>query len=196
MDMQHVFDFYEDQSHRPKRPERLFFCLQLDSETGSRVTRFADRFFSENHLKGTRLKAERLHVSLHHVGDYTRLRTKFVYAAQRAGMAVSMRPVEVEFRLVQSFEGAPQKKDRRPLVLLGEGDALRELYHNLGVAMTKNGLKAAEDFTPHMTLFYGPQPVPMQAIEPIRFVAKDFALIHSRVGLTQYEVINRWPLAA
>jgi 2'-5' RNA ligase len=196
VDMQCAFDFHEDLNHRPKRPERLFFCLQPDSETGSRVARFGDRFFSENHLKGTRLTTERLHVSLHHVGDYTRLRTKFVYAAQRAGMAVSMGPVEVEFRFVQSFEGAPRKKGPQPLVLLGEGDALRELFHTLGVAMTRNGLQAAEDFTPHMTLFYGPQPVPVQAIEPIRFVAKDFTLMHSRLGLAQHEVINRWSLVA
>jgi hypothetical protein len=27
-------------------------------------------------------------------------------------------------------------------------------------------------------------------------VAKDFVLIHSRLGLTRYEVIDRWPLAA
>ena len=194
--MQRVFDFYEDMSHRPKRPERLFFCLQADSETGGRVARFTDRFFLENHLKGTRLATERLHVSLHHIGDYTHLRSKFVYAAQRAAMAVSMRPVEVEFRCVRSFEGAPQKKHRRPLVLLGEGDALTDLFYKLGAAMTRNGLTAAEEFTPHMTLLYGPQPIPLQAIGPIRFVAKDFALIHSRRGLTQYEVIDRWSLAA
>jgi 2'-5' RNA ligase len=36
----------------------------------------------------------------------------------------------------------------------------------------------------------------MQAIEPIRFVARDFTLIHSRLGLTQYEVIDRWSLVA
>jgi 2'-5' RNA ligase len=193
--MQCAFDFYKDLRHRPKQPERLFFCLQPDRETGSRVARFGDRFLSENHLSGKRLETERLHVSLHHVGDYKRLRSKFVYAAQRAGMAVSMGSVEVEFRFVQSFPGAPQKKDRA-LVLLGEGGALRELFHALGVAMTRNGLRAAEDFTPHMTLFYGPQLIPLQAIEPLRFVAKDFTLIHSLRGLTQYEVIDRWSLAA
>jgi RNA 2',3'-cyclic 3'-phosphodiesterase len=176
--MQSVFEFYKDLSIRPKRPERLFFCLQPDRETCRRVTRFGDRFVSENQLNGTRLAAERLHISLHHVGDYTRLRTKFVYAAEQAGMAVSMGPVEVEFRFVLSFDGAPQKQGRRPLVLL-----------------TGNGLKAAEDFTPHMTLLYGPRAVPVQEIEPIRFVARHFTLIHSRLGLTRYEVIDRWPLS-
>jgi 2'-5' RNA ligase len=193
--MQSSLDLFDDQGNRPKKPERLFFCLQPDDETRSRVTRIGDRLFSEKRLRGTRLKMERLHVSLQHVGDYKRLRTKLLYAAQMAGKAVSMRPFEMKFRFVQSFEPAPHKPDRQPLVLLGEGgDALANLFRTLGIAMTKVGLQAAAEFNPHMTLSYGPQPVPIQAIEPIRFVVKDFALIHSRLGLTQYEVIDRWPL--
>ncbi|MGK9169578.1 2'-5' RNA ligase family protein [Inquilinus limosus] len=195
--MQGVFNFYEPLSDRPRRPERVFFCVLPDDETRDRVARFGDGFFSEYRLMGTRLRTDRLHVSLHHVGDYKRLRTKFVYAAQQAGKAVSMGPFEVAFRFVKSFEAAPHKKGRRPLVLLGEGgEALVELFRSLGIALTRSGLKAAAEFTPHMTLSYGPDAIPEQAIEPIRFVVKDFALIHSRLGLTRYEVIDRWSLQA
>jgi 2'-5' RNA ligase len=144
-----------------------------------------------------RLKTERLHVSLHHVGDYKRLRTKFIYAARLAGNAVSMHPFEMTFRFVKSFEDAPWIKGRsrrRPLVLLGEGVALLELRKSLGSAMEENGLRAAEYFTPHMTLLYGSKRMPMQAIEPIRFVVNEFALIHSELWLTQYNVIDRWSL--
>lgn len=193
--MQGVFDFHEHLPDRPRRPERLFFGVLPDSETGSQVTRFIDQFFWENRLMGTRLRTDRLHVSLHHIGDFRRLRTKFIYAAQQAGKAVSMGPFEVAFRFVKSFEAMPHKKDRRPLVLLGEGgEALAELFRSLGIAMTRNGLEAAADFVPHMTLSYGPDAIPVQAIEPIRFTVKDFALIHSRLGLTRYEVIDRWSL--
>jgi len=193
--MQGTFDLFDDQDNRPKKRERLFFCLMPDEETRSRVARIGDRLFSEQRLRGTRLKMERLHVSLQHVGDYKRLRTRLLYAAQLAGQAVSARPFDIRFRFVQSFQPAPHKPDRQPLVLLGEGgDALANLFRTLGVAMTKVGLEAAAEFNPHMTLSYGPQPVPIQAIEPVSFVVKDFALIHSRPGLTQYEVIDRWPL--
>jgi RNA 2',3'-cyclic 3'-phosphodiesterase len=194
--MQYAFDFDDGSNGRPKYSDRLFFCLMPDRETGKRMARFGDWFHSENHIRANRLQMERLHVSLHHVGDYKRVRSKFIYAAQQAAKAVLMRPFEVEFRSVLSFPGAPQKKDR-PLVLLGEeGGALRELFHALGCAMTMNGLKAAPDFIPHMTLSYGPQLVPLQAIEPLRFVARDFALIHSFLGLTRYKVIDSWSLAA
>jgi 2'-5' RNA ligase len=197
--MQGVFDFHQDLPIRPKRPERLFFGLFPDTETSVRVGQFTRRFLSENQWKGRPLETERLHVSLHHVGDYERLRTKFIYAARQAGEAISMRPFEVTFRFIKSFEGAPPIDGRprgRPLVLLGEGDALVEFHKILGAAMRKNGLRAAEHFTPHITLSYGPKPIPRQAIEPLRFVANEFALIHSKRGLTQYDLVDRWSLHA
>jgi len=195
--MQGTFNFHTDQSNRRKNPERLFLCLMPDDETRGEVVRFGDEFFFQRRLGGSRLRPERLHMSLHHIGDFPRLREKHVYAVRQAAKAVFLAPFEIRLRSVQSFEPAPHKQNRRPLVLLGEGgNALQTLFSTLGLALTRNGLKAASAFTPHMTLSYGPQPVPMQPIEPIRFQATDFVLIHSRLGLTQYEVIDRWPLAA
>jgi len=195
--MQGEFEFYKRLPVRPARPERLFFCLLPDVATSVRVRQFAERLVCDNWLKGTLLKAERLHVSLQHVGDDTRLRTKVVYAARLAGDAVSMRAFELAFPFLQSFGPTALEEDvarRRPLVLLGEGDALLELHAMLGAAMEKNGLKARPHFTPHMTLLYGSKALPHQAIEPIRFTVREFVLIHSELGLTRYNVVERWPL--
>jgi 2'-5' RNA ligase len=191
--MQYTFGFYT-QSRRPKKPERLFYCLMPDLEACGRVVCFSDGFFVENDIRGERLKAERLHMTLHHVGDYERLSTALLYRAKLAGKAVSEGQFELSLCSIRSFPPAPNKPNRRPVVLLGDGQPLRTLFHTLGHAMRKNRLKAAADFEPHVTLSYGPQFVPEQPIEPIRFVARDFVLIHSRLGLTQYEVIDRWPL--
>jgi 2'-5' RNA ligase len=195
--MQGVFEFCRDLPVRPRRPERLFFGLFPDAETSLRVGRFGERFIGEHHLEGAQLKTERLHVSLHHVGVYKRLRSKFVYAARQAGKSVSMHPFEMTFRFIKSFEAAPSTiggPRRRPLVLLGDGDALLELHKVLGAAMEKSGLRPATHFTPHMTVFYGAKPIPTQAIEPIRVVVKQFALIHSELWLTHYNVVDRWSL--
>lgn len=194
---QGVFEFYRDLPARPIRPERLFFGLLLDAETSVHVERFRQQFLHENHLKGTQIKTERLHVSLHHVGDYKRLRTKYVYAAKQAGKAVSMHPFEVNFRFIKSFEGTPSIDGRLakcPLVLLGEGEALFELHQILGAAMEKNGLRAAEHFIPHMTLLYGSKLIPFHMIEPIRFVVKEFKLIHSELWLARYNERGSWAL--
>src|SRR4051812_41091968 len=90
--MQSVFEFYRALPARPDRPERLFFALRPDPETALRVDQFRRQFLDHNHWKGMPLKTERLHISLHHVGDYRRLKTQFLYAARQAAAAVSMRP--------------------------------------------------------------------------------------------------------
>jgi RNA 2',3'-cyclic 3'-phosphodiesterase len=61
----------------------------------------------------------------------------------------SMRPFEVTFSFITSFERAVPMDNtsrRRLLGLIGEGDALFELHKTLGVAMERNGLKAAKSF--------------------------------------------------
>lgn len=191
------FEFYRDLPARPKRPERLFFGLLPDAETASRAARVRERFIREHRLEGTRLRSECLHVSLHHVGDYRRLRTKFIHAATLAASAVAMQRCEMTFQFIGSFDGVPLADGRprkRPLVLLGESAAVRELHKLLGAAMEKIGLRATAHFMPHMTLFYGQRPIPVQAITPIRFAVDEFALIHSALGLARYDVMGRWPL--
>jgi len=195
--MQGAFEFLEHLPPRPKRPERLFFGLFLELEWSICLRQFAETFVRENRLKGSLLEHDRLHLSLHHVRDDTRLRDKFIYAAGLAAKAVSMRPFEITCRSIMSFEGAPPaagRQRRYPLVLVGESDPLLDLHRILGAAMRRNGLRAAEDFVPHVTLFYGSKPVPLRPTEPIRFVVNEFALVHSKLWLTEYHVLERWPL--
>lgn len=195
--MQGEFEFCKGLPIRPARPERLFFSLFPDGATSARVSKFAERFICENRLGGTPIKTERLHVSLHPVGDYKRLRTQFTYTARRAGNAVSMRPFEMTFPAIVSLGSSGGKHGvppRRPLVLLGNGNALWELHRLLGAAMEKNGLKAAMRFTPHMTLAHGSRPILLQAIEAIRFPVREFALVHSKLWLSQYSIVDRWSL--
>jgi RNA 2',3'-cyclic 3'-phosphodiesterase len=195
--MDGAFEFYRDLPRRPKRPERLFFAVPIDSTKGVRLDEFRDRFVRDNDLKGARLKTERLHTSIHHVGDYKRLLPRFVYAGRQAGQAVSTPSFEVTFRLVTSFESMPRgdgRPPRWPVVLLGEGDGLFELHKILGAAMERYGLKTAEHFVPHLTLFYASRPITPQAIKPIRFPVNEFVLIHSELWLTQYNIVDRWRL--
>lgn len=194
--MQYAFDFYGPYPTRPKRPERLFFALLPEGARLS-IEEFARRFIMECRWLHGLLDVERWHVSLHHVGDYRRLREKFVYGARKAAESIPMPPpFDVKFQSVATFDGPPSrsgKPRRRPLVLIGEGAAVRTLHGLLGAAMEKNGFRAAVDFTPHMTLSYGSERVPPQAIEPVRFTAKELVLIHSRLWLSQYEILGRWP---
>jgi RNA 2',3'-cyclic 3'-phosphodiesterase len=195
--MQGAFSFYGNEPARPKRPERLFYALFPDPITSRRIGQFSEQFIRQHRLEGTPIKRARRHLTLQPVGDYPRLRSKFVYAARQAGHAVSMSPFDVEFGFIMSFEGAPSlggMPRRRPLVMLGAGEGLLELHKILGATMIKNGLRATAHFTPHMTLLYGPKPILVQPIEPIRFVVTEFALVHSELWRTHYNMIDRWSL--
>lgn len=193
LEAQGVFDFCRHGPARPKKPERLFFALQPDGPTALRIAAFAEQFIGAHRLQGTPIKADKLHVSLHHVGDYKRLRSDVLYAAGQAGDAVSAPTFEMTFASIATF-GA--EDGRQPLVLLAAADTVLPLHQMLGAALTKSGLRAAAHFTPHMTLFYGTTRIAPQAIDPIRLVVKDFVLIHSALGLKKYNMLQRWPLKA
>lgn len=193
---QYVLEIFEDpQVYRPKRPERLFLGILADAEATRYAVARRWEFLGE-HCPGWST-VKHLHVSLHHVRDDWRVREKYVFAASRAASTVSMAPFEMTFRFIGSFPGAPAangKLPRRPLVLFGEGEAVFELHRMLGVAMRANGLRAAELFTPHMTLAYGPEMFPRQAIEPFRLTVGEFTLIHSERGYSRYHDLGGWCL--
>jgi 2'-5' RNA ligase len=199
--MQYAFEFCDGGTGRwrPERSERLFFGVRPNTEMADCLWQFAERFIEGLSLKERLLKRECLHISLHHVSDDRRLRTRTVHAAGLAANAVSMSWFEVKLRCLLGFATPPLPDGRlpsRPLVLLGEGEGLFELHRLLGAAMNKNGLRATGGFMPHMTLSFGSKPISMRAIEPIRLEVKEFALIHSELGLTRHNTIDRWPLAA
>lgn len=196
--MQATFTFAEDGPVRLPRPERLFFALVPDAETTARVVAARERLASEVGPGGRPLRPDRLHISLHGVGEFVHLDKRYIRAAREAGRAVSIRPFEVALPSVMTF-GRSRLKDRagpRPLVLLAEGDPLLELHGALGAAMRRVGLRAGIRFTPHMTLLYGARPIPARAIDPIRFSVREFVLVRSMSGRARYDVVDRWPLAA
>jgi RNA 2',3'-cyclic 3'-phosphodiesterase len=197
---QFTFEFYRDELRgpwRPTRPERLIFMAFPDSATAIDAVRLARQICSDDSLEDSLLTTDRLHVSLHHIGDYVRLPEKYVFAARQAAETIAVPQFEVTFDRVASFAGRPPvggKPARRPMVLLGRGGAILELHRLLGDAMRKTGLKTNEHFVPHMTLFYGPKAIIPRFIQPISWIMSDFSLIHSERGLGNYIERGRWLL--
>ncbi|GLS31210.1 hypothetical protein GCM10007937_29200 [Mesorhizobium albiziae] len=147
-------------------------------------------------LRGELLRRQRLHVTLQHIGDYKRLKSKVLFAADLVGAAISMPPFEVVFDRAESFP-APPRRDRPrqyPAVLRGGSDALFELHRLLAEAMRKLGLRPSDMFVPHMTMIYGDKAIAPQPVAPLRWTVREFLLIHSERGLTKHNILGRWPL--
>lgn len=186
--------FITDLPRRPKNPERLFFAVQPDPATARRIDALRRRLVDEIGIEGAAIEVGRLHVSLHLVGDFPRLRSDRLFAARMAADEVAVGPFEVTFDSLETFPVPPGREARRPLVLRGGSDGLAVLHQALGTAMRRNGLRAGTGCKAHITLSYGPTAVARRPAGPIRVTVDDFRLIHSERGLTRYHVLDRWTL--
>jgi 2'-5' RNA ligase len=171
---------------------RYFFGIYVAAETASHLTNITRDLRRRHRLTGEPLLADRLHITLHHLGDYDVERKSIATMGIEAGKIVHTAPFEVEFDRIMSFWG----KNSMPLVLCGsEGIAdLKAFQRSLGESMAKAGLGkyVEKNFTPHVTLLYDDRRVDEHPIEPIRWVVKDFVLIHSLLGETKHTVLGRW----
>ncbi|MBO9662566.1 2'-5' RNA ligase family protein [Dokdonella sp.] len=175
--------------------DRLFLAVYPDAAAAERIAALAQTLRERHGLRGRPLAAERLHVTLHHLGDYVDVPGDVVRMAGAAAERVEASPFEVGFDRAESFAARSGKK---PFVLLGEhGIAhLAELQRALGEALRASGLArwVAPRFTPHVTLLYDDAAIAAQPVEPVRWRVEEFVLVHSLLGRSQHTPLARWRL--
>ncbi|GAA4326021.1 2'-5' RNA ligase family protein [Pigmentiphaga soli] len=183
----------------PRPTDRLFYAVFPAPDAAARIAAFAAQLCASQGLRGRPLAASRLHVTLHHLGDYLGLPQDLVDHARAAGDAVAMRPFDAEFDAVGSFAG---RRGRHPIVLLG-GDGVagldmlqRRLCAALAPAGPARDAAAAAPYTPHVTLLYGDRTIAERPIDAVRWRVGEFVLVRSLLGRSRYERLATWPLAA
>ncbi len=184
----------------PKPTDRLFFALFPSDEAIPQIVKTSQQLRDEHGLTGKSLSNDRLHVTLHHVGDYAGgLPNGLVETAQDVASTMAMPAFEVTFDRAMSFAGRPRN---RPFVMRGNEringglSALMAFQKTMYLAMCRAGLqgpRANAKFAPHVTLMYDDQGIPEQAVEPISWTAHDFVLVHSLLGQTRHIHLGRWP---
>jgi RNA 2',3'-cyclic 3'-phosphodiesterase len=177
--------------------DRLFFAIFPDADAAERIAGLAQNLRTEHCLTGKPLAADRFHVTLQMLGDYPCLPEKVVAAAQAAAAAVRMPPFELSFDRAASFSRGARN---RPFVLQGsEGvAALMVFQRSLMKALATGGLVqgVAPAYTPHVTLLYDDRLVDQRPIEPIKWTAHEFVLVHSLLRQTRHIQLARWPFTA
>lgn len=184
----------------PTPTDGLFFAVFPDTNTATSISRLAQQLCGEMRSKSKPLAAGRLHVTLHHLGNFAGgLPPARVEAAMRAATSIRMEPFSVEFDRVVSFALKPRPG---PLVLGGgEGVAgLHALHDALGEALQSAGfgdrmVPPGAPFTPHVTLAYGMPWTAARPVESVCWNVREFALMHSLLGRTRHIALARWPLA-
>lgn len=181
--------------------DRLFFAILPDPgpATAAKIGAFTQQLSHDHCLRGRPLLADRLHITLHHLGDYAGVPDGLIDRACQAVAQISAASFEVTFDRAMSFAGRPRN---RPFVMRGNERqngglaALMVFQKTMYHAMCRAGLqgpRANAKFAPHVTLMYDDQGITEQAVEPITWLAHDFVLIRSLLGQTKHIHLGRWP---
>ena len=179
----------------PHPTDGLFFAVFPDAGTAARMAVLAEALHGAHRLRGKPLLEERLHATLHHLGNYVGLPPDLVASAIQAANRVCMPAFDVTFDCASSFSGG---RNRHPYVLLGTTniEALRALQHAIGEQIIAAGLgrHVERNFTPHVTLLYDDHEVAGQSIEPISWSVREFVLVRSLLGRAQHRRLGHWLL--
>jgi 2'-5' RNA ligase len=182
----------------PKPTDRLFFAIFPDAAAAGRIAQLAHHLRGRHGLKGRPLETGRLHITLHHLGDYPELRQDIVAAAIKAAATVVAAPFEVALDRVLSFS---TRQGNRPFVLRGSDGvvALTAFQRDLCAALDRVGLgggRARAQYTPHVTLLYDDVLVAERPVETLAWTVHEFVLVHSLLGQTVHVPLGQWPLSA
>jgi 2'-5' RNA ligase len=178
-----------------EHPDRLFFALFPEAGAAASACELAEALRREYGLQDAAYAADRLHVSLAWLGDFDGLPRMLLEDALAAAAEVAQPCFRASFSQAGSF----RKDDgKRPLVLIGD-DALAPVtalrQRLLGMLRRRRPrLRQPSGFKPHVTLLRDSLQVPMRTICPIAWTVRDFALVHSRLRRTRYEILGRWRL--
>ncbi|RBA24211.1 RNA 2',3'-cyclic phosphodiesterase [Herminiimonas fonticola] len=177
--------------------ESLFFALQPDVAAITQINEVTAALRTQHDLSARFISADRLHVTLHFVGDLAAISQEQLDSAHAAAAAIKLPAFDVSFDKVLSFRSA---KAERPLVLASSSsmNPLQLFRYELGDSLRRRGIPAEKTtFTPHITLSYDEYKVEEEVlVAPVKWTAREFVLIKSFVGKSRYEVLGRWPLGA
>lgn len=179
----------------PAGRDRLFLAVLPDAAA---VARASDLAAALPPVVGdTLLRPSHLHVTLHHLGDHHGVPAPVVAMASRAAAAAAAETSPFELCL-DRLERFDRRTGKAPTVLTASGSAAggRALQTRLGAALKAEGLGRwwNKQFTPHMTLLWGRQPLVARTVEPVAWVVRELVLVHSTIGETRHETLARWPL--
>jgi 2'-5' RNA ligase len=179
------------QGHRQRF--KLFFALKPDASIAARLSKLGVYLDQLHGIDGDRLKTDRLHITLHLLGEYDERPELDIALAHRAADAVVADAFDVEFDRAMTF-----RTPSNPYVLcVGErSKQIEDFWLKLGIEIANVRPFRKPPFTPHMTLSYNGQPKAEHAIEPLCWTAREFVLINSHVGKTYHEQVGHWPLRA
>lgn len=170
---------------------RLFFGIWPDAQAAESLTQLMARLRNDGIMPGRPVDTDRLHLTLHHLGDFVdQIPPSLLPTAQAAAAAVKVPPLEVAFDRIGGTRG-------QFLLRASDGSlALRHFRQILSIALIKEGLRRYVDpaFTPHVTLSYDFSDAPEMSIEPIAWTVHEFVLVESLLRKHRHIKKGSWQI--
>lgn len=165
--------------------QRLFLGLLPDEATQGAIGRQRQTWTMPSAALFT--KADRLHLTLHFLGEVERSRA---LALQDALAEVRMEATHLSLRTPALWSVAVVRPD--------ENERLRDLHDRLLQPLRRVGLQAGTKWTPHVTIARNAKhAVPPAEMPSVDWPVHDFALVWSRfVPTARYEVLRRYGAAS
>jgi 2'-5' RNA ligase len=172
--------------------DAVFFALMPDASAALRLAEVGRALRLKHGLTGRLLAPEHLHLPLIGLGRHATLPPQLVDLAIQAAAAIIMSSFDVVLDRARSLGSL-----RRSLVLYGDDGlsgarvlqlAIEFATHELGIGAARRSLM------PHVTVLDGWSGIVEEAIEPVRWTANEFVLLHSLRGRRESIVLGRWAL--
>jgi RNA 2',3'-cyclic 3'-phosphodiesterase len=164
---------------------RLFFALLPPPSSACEIERLSRRLGW-----GNRVRTEHFHVTLAITEDHEappiRLADRMMRIAGDLILASFLMTLDQLASSKRSLALRPHDKLWRLLLLQ------RQLERALALSGIRR--RAGWRFSPHLTLVYRQGSPLFCPVTPITWWADELVLVHSRVGLTRHEILERWPL--
>ncbi|MBS0316014.1 MAG: 2'-5' RNA ligase family protein [Proteobacteria bacterium] len=182
----------------PANPtDRLFFALFPPLSLARRIAADWQERSRALGLRGNTVEADRLHVTLVHLGDHPGLPPGLESAAREAAAGlVGQRAFEVCFDRIETF-GQGRGRQLQVLCASDGAAALCEFQAALATALLRAGLGRWMDkrqgFRPHITLQYSHRSLPEQVAESVRWPVTGFSLVNSKLGRHEHRHLAHWP---
>lgn len=182
--------------------DRLFFALRPTAEAATQISQMTREMQLRLGLQGKPLAPDRLHITLHLLGDFPQLPDYLVARASACAAAFATLPACRAFDLAidraVTFQRRTGPSPTAALVNHG-GIDLVAFWAALGDTLWRAGLVARRrtpaEFLPHVTMMYGDAMPGTQRFAPIAWQASELVLIHSLVGRTKHLTLGRWAMA-
>lgn len=195
---QQSFAFADAGKSQPRRfadsgKSNLFLAVVPDRDVALEAVEIGRQLSKRQGLSRGPRPHELMHVSLNGIGKYADFPEDVIFAVSAAMSTVNAMPFELTFDRVAHFANA------NAVVLTNaiRSEEMMDLHVQLAKEMWAVGLTFTYNprFMPHMTLFYDEGPVSEEVLAvPLRWIVREFVLIRSHIGRSEYEYLDRWPL--